>query len=216
MENRNLNDKEYWNNYWVENMNKKTFFNSLVALARQYYFAKAFARFIAKNYDIKGKTICEIGSGTGLTLAYLKKMGAGRCVGIDYSDEAVKVAREINPICEFIQGDTFGLNNVSDNSFDLVYSQGFLEHYTKEEQLRAISEQKRISRDCLLIIVPYDIFYFRWLFAINRLLGRTTTFSDEEMFTQESFRKLGLKGKSMLMPITFFLTIGHFENIKNS
>ena len=53
------NTVEYWDKYWTDNKEKKSFFNTLVYLARKYYFAKAFAIFIAKNYDIKGKNICE-------------------------------------------------------------------------------------------------------------------------------------------------------------
>ena len=204
-------DQKYWDKYWDENKNKNKFFNSLVAFAREYYFAKYFAKFIAKNYNIKGKTVCEIGVGSGLTLAYLKKWGARKCVGIDYSKEAIEMAKESNKECEFIYGDAFNLSDIPDKRFDLVYSLGFLEHYKKEDQLKLISGQKRIAQECVFIEVPYDIFYFRWLFAINRKLGRTTTFSDEELFTQKTFRELGLKGKSKLMPGSFFLTIGHFE-----
>ena len=60
------------------------------------------------------------------------------------------------------------------------------------------------------IEVPYDIFIFV-AFAINRKMGRTTTFSDEELFTKKTFQELGLKGKSKLMPGSFFLTIGHLN-----
>lgn len=208
-----INDKKYWDEYWRENKNKDTFFNSLVALARKYYFAKAFARFIAKHYDIKGKNICEIGVGSGLTLAYLKQMGAAHCTGIDYSPEAIAYAASINQDCEFFLGDAFNLSNMADKQFDLVYSLGFLEHYNKDEQRKLIAQQKKIAKECVFIEVPYDIFYFRWLFSINKFLGRTTTFSDEEMFNKKTFKDLGLAGESKLMPNTFFLTIGHFEPI---
>jgi ubiquinone/menaquinone biosynthesis C-methylase UbiE len=202
--------KQYWNQYWEENKKKKTLFNSLVAFARKVYFAKAFAKFIAANYDIRGKSICEIGVGSGLTLTQLKKFGNGRCVGLDYSEKSIEMAREENKDCEFILGEAQA-TGFKDKEFDLVYSLGFLEHYSKEEQTKFIEEQKRIAKECVFIEVPYDVFYFRWLFAINRKLGRTTTFSDEELFTKETFLQLGLKGRTKLMPSTFFLTIGHFE-----
>ena len=208
-----LDDKKHWDKYWDENKNKKTFFNSLVAFAREYHFAKYFAKFIVKNYNIKNKTVCEIGAGSGLTLAYLKKMGASKCTGVDYSKEAIEMAKNSNEECEFIYGDAFNLSHIKDKQFDLVYSLGFLEHYSKDDQRKLIAEQKRIAKECVFIEVPYDIFYFRWLFAINRKLGRKTTFSDEELFTKKTFRDLGLKGKSKLMPGAFFLTIGHFEHL---
>lgn len=205
------NSNKYWDRYWLENKNKSAFFNTLVSLARKYYFARAFAKFIGRHYDIRGKTVCEIGVGSGLTLAHLKKMGAGRCVGLDYSPEAISLAKGENQDCEFILGDAFSPKQFKDKEFDLVYSLGFLEHYNKEEQKKLIEEQKRIARECVFIEVPYDIFYFRWLFSLNRRLGRTTTFSNEELFTKKTFKALDLRGESRLMPTTFFLTIGHFE-----
>jgi len=204
------NDKKYWDKYWEENEGKKTFFNSLVAIAREYYFAKAFAKFIASNYDIRGKSICEIGVGSGLTLGHLKNMGAGRCVGVDYSEKSIEMARKKDISCEFILGDAYA-TGLANKEYDLVYSLGLLEHYSKEDQIKLIAEQKRIAKDCVFIEVPYDIFYFRWLFALNRKLGRTTTFSDEELFTPATFTNLGLTGKTKLMPNAFFLTIGHFH-----
>lgn len=201
--------KESWNNYWDENRNKKTFLNSLISVARKYYFAKEFARFIAKNYNIKNKSICEIGVGSGLTLSWLKKMGAENCVGVDYSEEALDYARSFDSDCEFVLGNAFNLSNIPDKKFDLVYSLGFLEHFEKSEQHLLIEEQKRIAKECVFIEVPYDIFYFRWLFLINRKIGRITTFSDEELFTNKTFLDLGLKGETKLMPRAFFLTISH-------
>lgn len=205
-------DQQYWDQYWEENKHKQTFFNSLVAWAREFYFAKAFAKFIAKNYDIKGKVVCEIGVGTGLTLSYLKKLGAARCVGLDYSPKAVALAKELNPECEYVLADAFD-TKLPDKQYDLIYSLGVLEHYNREEQAKMLAEQKRLAKECVFIEVPFDVFYFRWLFAINKRLGRRTTFSDEELFTKKTFKELGLTGESKLMPSTFFLTIGHFEKV---
>ena len=70
-----LDDKKQWDKYWDENKNKKTFFNSLVSVAREYYFAKYFARFISKNYDIKGKVVCEIGAGSGSYFGSFEEVG---------------------------------------------------------------------------------------------------------------------------------------------
>ncbi|MGL4376213.1 MAG: class I SAM-dependent methyltransferase [Microcoleaceae cyanobacterium] len=179
------------------------------------YLAKYFAKFIAKYFDVKNKIVCEIGAGSGPTLAYLKKMGASKCVGVDYSKEAIEMANGSNKEWEFIYGDAFNLSNREDKQFDLVYSIGFWDHYSKEDQLKLISEQKRTAKECVFIEVPYDIFYFRLLFAINRKLCRTTTFSDEELFTKKTFGELGLKGNSKFMPGSLFLTIGHFEYLKN-
>jgi ubiquinone/menaquinone biosynthesis C-methylase UbiE len=206
----NDNRPEYWNTYWQQNDKKETFFNSLVSIARKYHFAKAFAKTIAKGYPLKGKTVCEIGVGTGQTLSWVQRMGAKSCTGVDFSPTAVELGRRLSPECTFVEGDAFALP-FPDKSFDLVYSLGMIEHYDKETQMKLIREQMRVARECVFIEVPYDIWYFRLLFALNRRLGRTTTFSDEELFRPETFKNMGLTGKTVLMPNTFLLTIGHFE-----
>ncbi len=202
--------KNSWDSYWKENKNKETFFNGLVAVLRKYYFAKAFAKFLNQHHPVKGKKVCEIGVGSGLTLAHIKNLGASSCVGVDNSNEAIELAKQENKTCEFVFGDAFKLP-FADKEFDIVYSLGLIEHFNRDQQRQILAEQKRIAKECVFIEVPYDVFYFRWLFAFNRSRGRTLTFSDEELFTKATFRDIGLKGESKLMPTTFFLTIGHFE-----
>jgi len=206
-----LGDKKYWNEYWTDNKEKNSFFNTLVSLARKYYFAKAFAVFINNNFPVKDKVVYEIGSGSGLTLSYLKKFGAKQCVGVDYSEEAIKMAKENGSDCEFIQGDAFDLSNIKDKSCDIVYSLGFFEHYSREEQKQLLAEQRRIARECVFIEVPCNILHVRLLYSFNTKMGRTNTFSNEELFRDKTFREIGLKGETKMMPGTFFITIGHFE-----
>ena len=195
----NMEDKKYWDNYWVDNKEKHTFFNTLVDFARKYYFARAFAAFLDKNYPVAGKSVCEIGSGSGLTLSYLK--------------EAVKYAQANIKDCKFSVGDAFNLSSIPEKSFDIVYSLGFLEHYNRDEQKKLLAEQSRLARECVFIEVPYNSPHMSLLCYLNRKSGRTTTFSDEELFSPKTFRELGLTGKTKLMPNTFFITIGHFEHL---
>jgi ubiquinone/menaquinone biosynthesis C-methylase UbiE len=52
-------------------------------------------------------------------------MGAGRCVGIDISDEAVieanERARKCNIDCQFIRSDVYDISKTLYNSFDVVH-----------------------------------------------------------------------------------------------
>ena len=63
--------------------------------------------------------------GIGPYSGLFEKIGASKCAGIDYSKEAIEMAKSSNEECEFIYGDAFNLSDIPDKHFDLVYSLGF-------------------------------------------------------------------------------------------
>ncbi|MCK4654166.1 MAG: class I SAM-dependent methyltransferase [Candidatus Cloacimonetes bacterium] len=75
--------------------------------------------------EIKKKRIAHLSCNNGFELMSLKRMGAGRCVGFDISDKAIKDAKtraeKFNIDCEFIRTDVFDISEKYFNSFDLVY-----------------------------------------------------------------------------------------------
>ncbi len=48
-----------------------------------------------KSGNVKDKTICDIGCGSGRFVASLAKMGASRVMGVDVAPEMLKLAREL-------------------------------------------------------------------------------------------------------------------------
>ena len=206
-----MEDANYWDNYWSDNKAKKTWLNSLISFLRKAYFAKAFAKNIARFADIKGKSVCELGSGSALTLKYLKELGAKKCTGIDYSREAIEYGKENYQECDFIHADLMAIEDSLTKKFDIVYSLGLIEHYSKEEQLKLVDIHRKLARESIFIEVPHDMIILRAMFALNKKMGRTMTFSDEELFSENSFRNMGLQGKVMPLADTFYLTIAYFE-----
>jgi len=75
--------------------------------------------------DINDKDVAHLCCNNGVELLSLKNMGAGRCVGFDISDKAIKEAREradktgIN--CEYVRTDVLNIDKKYYNSFDLIY-----------------------------------------------------------------------------------------------
>ncbi len=72
-----------------------------------------------------GKDIVHLCCNNGIELLSLKRLGAGRCVGFDISDEAIKDAKKrakrfMIPV-EFYQSDVFEIAEDFDCSFDIVY-----------------------------------------------------------------------------------------------
>lgn len=108
-----------------------------------------------------GSRIIEVGCGTGQTLELFT--GRHNTTGIDISANALRHAGERcdNPI----QADMFYLP-FKDQSFDLVYNSGVIEHFPDPENCHAVMEMARITRKGghIIIIVPNSgcIWYRIW------------------------------------------------------
>jgi SAM-dependent methyltransferase len=99
----------------------------------------------------KGSNILEAGCGTGQTLFNLTKYH--NTVGLDISLAALKLAR-IN--CNYpVLGSIFKMP-FKDNTFDLVYNSGVIEHFKDPDNIAAITEMARVTKPdgIVIIIVP--------------------------------------------------------------
>lgn len=80
---------------------------------------------VFKKVNIQGKDIIHLCCNNGSELLSLKNMGAGRCIGVDFCDEAINEAKEradkckIN--CEFICSDVYDISEELYESFDIVH-----------------------------------------------------------------------------------------------
>lgn len=89
---------------------------------------------------VKGKTTLETGCGTGLFSEYLVDYSKN-FVGIDFSDEMIRIANAKQKMGHFLVADTQCLPFKS-NSFDVVYSIRCLQHIPHYE--KAIQEISRV------------------------------------------------------------------------
>jgi SAM-dependent methyltransferase len=80
--------------------------------------------------DIKGKTVLSVGCGSGEDSVYLKRQGAQKSIGIDISNELIKIARDSYPECEFHVMDMEDIA-FPDGSFDFIYSSLAI-HYVQD------------------------------------------------------------------------------------
>ena len=71
--------------------------------------------------NLTGKKVLMLGCGTGEESLMLNEFGATDIVGIDLSEESIRLAKESYPNCEFLVGDMHKLPFEND-SFDFVYS----------------------------------------------------------------------------------------------
>lgn len=112
---------------------------------------EAIARFIPE----RTRTL-EIGSGPGAITALLAKLRGCRSIGLDISEEAVRyaqgLARFIGSKAEFVRGDAFRLP-FSDNSFDVVFSTGVIEHWPEKQTFSSVKEHARVVKPGGLVII---------------------------------------------------------------
>ena len=82
--------------------------------------------------DLTGKKVLMLGCGTGEESMMLAEFGATDIVGIDLSEESIRLAKENYNTCEFIVGDMHKLP-FEDNYFDFVYSSLAI-HYSENPE----------------------------------------------------------------------------------
>ena len=105
---------------------------------------------------VANKRVLEVGGGSGRDSAGIAAAG-GKVTVVDYADQALKTTREVlrrqNLPGNLIRADGFHLP-FPDNSFDIVFHQGVLEHF--EDPLPFFRENVRVLRPggLLLIDVP--------------------------------------------------------------
>ncbi len=124
---------------------------------------------MAARVDPAGKTILELGAGTGrLSYLFLGK-GAQHVTLVDSSEKAAALARQLfAPIApdryEIIPSDLFEFT--PKEPFDLVFSSGLIEHFQGPDRRRVIEAHlAHCRRDCLLLHPSHRLY--------NRLLDRT-------------------------------------------
>ena len=71
--------------------------------------------------NLTGKKVLMLGCGTGEESIMLREFGAKDIIGIDLSEESIRIAKESYPDCEFLVGDMHKLP-FEDETFDFVYS----------------------------------------------------------------------------------------------
>lgn len=75
--------------------------------------------------DYRGKSIAHLCCNNGRELVSLSNIGAGRCVGFDFSGEfighAQRLAAAAGQDCEFIETDVYAIPPEYDAAFDVVF-----------------------------------------------------------------------------------------------
>ena len=93
--------------------------------------------------------ILDVGVGSGTLAKFWKEQGYD-VVGLDISDKSLTIASSKGIYC--VKGDVTKGLPFCDNTFDLVYSDGLLEHFIDPEPI--LKEIFRVSKKYVFTIVP--------------------------------------------------------------
>jgi len=113
----------------------------------------------------KPRRILEVGTGSGSMSIFLSHLGYD-VTSIDNDEYVVDWAREL---CERLSGNvTFMIRDASDlcrkfqkAEFDIVFSQGFFEHFSDSQIRLLLSEQLNVGK-VVLFSVPSEYYPERW------------------------------------------------------
>lgn len=181
------NSVEMWKKYYASKIGIP-FFEKIVHFARKIYFGRAFMQTILKLGG-PAQSYIETGVGTGQTLERLQIATGSKCVGIEKTLEAEMMGKEYAVHCEIKIGDALALPQ-QPKTFDVAYSLGLFEHFGTKEQLQFLSEQARVTKNKVLIEVPFKSPHMVSIMWFNRNIRKLKgVWADDELFSKRHFQE---------------------------
>ncbi len=114
------------------------------------YFRPSLEKLV-EEVDLKGKTVLDVGTGTGVWAFLMTEKGA-IVHGVDFAERMLIKARELyGDKITFSIGDAENLSEFKDNSFDIVTASFVLHGSVKEVRMKMLVEMKRISKNLVVI-----------------------------------------------------------------
>ncbi|QHQ61060.1 glycosyltransferase [Anaerocolumna sedimenticola] len=147
-----INNEEYWNNIFKKekNDNKRemqtSFFGNLAI--------SNLPRWIIEDIEFNSMIICDVGCAEGdATYLLSNEFKNNKVIGIDFSSEAIKIARDkYHDIC-FEVGDIRNINE----QYDVTFSSNMLEHFYNYKDI--LEKLIKISNKYCILLLPFREYY---------------------------------------------------------
>jgi SAM-dependent methyltransferase len=197
---KRASEKKHWDDFWADSRHLEDVYGTDGRIIDN----------LEKSVDLKGKSVLEVGAGTGRD-TFLLSSQCGTAYALDYSEESLKLMKSMpdNPVI-VVCGDALNLP-FSSESIDVVFHQGLLEHFRDPGAL--LDENVRILKKggVLLVDVPQRYHYYTFLKHILIVLGRwfagwETEFSARELETlleQRGLEVVSTYGHNLFPPIWY-------------
>ncbi len=164
--------RNHWNSYWGGKKDIHDVYSNTDRVIHN----------LSRVTDVKGKLVLEVGAGSGRDSFTLVGKGA-TVLQLDYAEQALKVITALSkeeqipvqPLC----GDAFSLP-FKDNSIDIVFHQGLLEHFREADAKKLLEENVRVLKKGGLLLVDVPQRWHPYTVLKHVLIGLNAWFAGWE------------------------------------
>ncbi len=141
------------------------------------------ATLLNEHFPLAGKSILDVGCGTGSWLFALKKFDPAQITGADFSSKMLEQAKKRHPDIEFFHQSGENLSAFAENSFDVVTASFVLHGMKTPQRMKMLAEMKRIARQQ---VVVHDFYTnHHWIIRILEFLERSDYIHFKQHFREE-------------------------------
>jgi 2-polyprenyl-3-methyl-5-hydroxy-6-metoxy-1,4-benzoquinol methylase len=148
--------QQQWNKFWGDRQYKQLTESS---------WSKRRIKNILNKYIDKDMTVLDAGCGSGYFSNYFISKGCN-VYSLDYSEKALEIARKVtqNKAVEYLKRDLLDESICFEfnSKFDLIFTDGLFEHFSKEEQENILKAFITIKNEKGLIITVVPNRYSFW------------------------------------------------------
>jgi len=167
---------------------------SLIDKGSEVEFQKM-AALLNDHFPLAGKTILDVGCGTGSWIRALGNFNPAKMVGIDFSLKMLHQAQKKHPEIKFIHLSGEDLSALPDNSFDMVTASFVLHGMKTPKRTKVLTEMKRIARKKVVIHDFYTNSH--WIIRLLEFLERSDYIHFKQHFADELAKQFP---KTKIMP----------------
>jgi SAM-dependent methyltransferase len=188
-----LNDHAHtrlWDTFWATHASSESLFHRLLWRIR-FLFSSAYARKISKvTGNLQSPRLLEVGCGSARTLHYLDgHYDNSTCYALDISPEAVRLVNQLSPSYFTSVASAFNLP-LPDMHFDVSFSIGLIEHFTRVQAAQMMMEKVRVTctDGWVCVMVPWVSSVYNLI--VRRAFGKYWPFGDEDPFHRAEMAEL--------------------------